>query len=1633
MPKTSLPQLFSEHSGYLADKWEQYLGIYEAELSPLVSAGRPIRLLQIGVQNGGSLQLWAKYLPQGSQIIGIDIDGKCAELSFDESVRVLIGDACDGKFIEENLTGASFDVIIDDGSHRAADVIKAFTLLFPKLAAAGKYFIEDLQASYRNAYGGGFRDPESSVEWLKRLVDAIHLDHIDEKAALGPQERRLLKRLNEQIERLAFYDSLAVVEKYARKKRRRFARVLSGSNFDVTGAEQVGRALKAEQAEVILSRGAFEVFDKQEIDRLTKRLSEQRQIRLEVKALQERLVELGARKREISALIRERDLLRRQLQARTEEIDKFVRSVSWRVTKPLRLANRVLGTRAHRLSQLGSWLRHRRFDLLRTYLALRFSRKFDAASYARAYHDVSAQGISPLMHYVTHGMREGRSVRPKKGASERARGPHRVTRPKLSRFRRSLDVVAAPWLTKPSFAEISPTITAVDGVYEESSAHRADTPRKRVSVIVLNRDGEPLLDRFLSSLAGCAGEQELEIIVVDHASRDRSAEAVERWSTHLSIIYVQADDNYTFSYSNNRAAEIASGEYLLFLNNDVFVTPNSISRLLALIQDESVGAVGIRLQDVPAGNREISAEGAQHIGIRFPNWDLGQRFLRPQNVYPSPTDGALATSPARFTAVTAAMLLCRRREFLALGGFCEDYVFGYEDVDFCQKLRTQLGKDVLSANDSYAIHADAWSRSTVDSSLSLASRRSNAAALWRRFGYLLRRETNSRLLFDDGSWTGRRPTVAFAVTDIRPDTPAGDLYTAQELGSALASAFGWKIRFLPRKHWYDVGDADVVVAMTHHFDPARVRSERPDLIKVAYMRNWFDAWAKRDHFLDFDLYFASSEESRRFVEKTAGVVVGLLPLATNPERFPARSAETPYRFDYVFTGNYWGVERDLSSWLDPRKSILSGAVYGNGWKALSKWKKIRQGFAPYEQLPEIYRSAKIVVDDANSATKQWGSVNSRVFDALASGTLVITNGRLGSDEVFDGRLPVYDGPESLNELLERYARDDGARLSLVRDLQACVLESHTYPHRAMGFREALDDFRSRKLRFAIKVPAPSHEIVQEWGDYHLACSLRRALKRRGHSVRIDILPDWERDEGVADDVVIVLRGLSRYQPQEGQINLLWQISHPEKLEPEECDLFDHVFVASLPYAEKLRTHVSVPVTPLLQFTDPAVFYPPGRSESGDDILFVGNTRKQDRIAVRYAVGKGLPVSVYGSGWDDYIPERFIRNEHIPYAELHETYGNAAIVLNDHWPEMAEEGFISNRIFDVAASGGFVLSDEVEGARDVFGDALEIYRSADELAEKARHFLANPDERKRKADALRAIVIDRHTVEDRIEALLEVVERLHERSMCGATDAALPNRAGVSPRFDASDRCEGAGFGLTEWAYDDSTPATIRAQRTPESWSEEARRRSLFHPPGAPRLHVACGPSAIIEGWWNVDIRPFPGVDEQLDATALWPYPDGSLDYVYAEHFIEHLEVNDALAFLEEAHRCLKPDGRIRLSTPSLEWVLTSHYAPEAEPARQIVDTLETNRAFRGRGHRFLYSREMLNQVLGQCGFAQIEYREYGESEDENLRNLEKHDGYTREGEYPSIWIVEAVRSIDAIPPSDGLRETLDRYVRDGRR
>ncbi len=242
------------------------------------------------------------------------------------------------------------------------------------------------------------------------------------------------------------------------------------------------------------------------------------------------------------------------------------------------------------------------------------------------------------------------------------------------------------------------------------------------------------------------------------------------------------------------------------------------------------------------------------------------------------------------------------------------------------------------------------------------------------------------------------------------------------------------------------------------------------------------------------------------------------------------------------------------------------------------------------------------------------------------------------------------------------------------------------------------------LDVTIRVAAPFDDRCH-WGDSHLAKALARSFGRRGHRATIRY-----RDSTLPAppaDVNLVLRGAVPFTPEPGAVNVLWVICDPEQVEPAELEAFDLVFVASHSYAALLNCSMDPAVEVLLQASgfsstdggQPSNRLPVsrGQAEAAIDgrILFVGNSRADHRPLVEMAVRAGLDPVVIGTGWSDttvapYTLDRFVDNAMLP-----DLYRRAGWVLNDHWPSMLDFGIISNRLFDIVASGGRAISDRLD--------------------------------------------------------------------------------------------------------------------------------------------------------------------------------------------------------------------------------------------------------------------------------------------------------------------------------------------------
>jgi len=202
----------------------------------------------------------------------------------------------------------------------------------------------------------------------------------------------------------------------------------------------------------------------------------------------------------------------------------------------------------------------------------------------------------------------------------------------------------------------------------------------------------------------------------------------------------------------------------------------------------------------------------------------------------------------------------------------------------------------------------------------------------------------------------------------------------------------------------------------------------------------------------------------------------------------------------------------------------------------------------------------------------------------------------------------------------------------------------------------------------------------------------------------------------------------------------------------------------------------------------------------------------------------------------------------------------------------------------------------------------------------------------------------------------------------------------------------------------------------------------------PKIFLGAGP-ARHEGWLSTDVAPV-GDAVYLDVTRRFPIPDAVVARYHCEHMVEHIGWYAALDMAKEMHRTLRPGGIARIATPDLGRIAAllearderaQTYVDEAnrvwatQPDARVNDSMPVpyrnrpafvlNRLFYGWGHRFVFDRETLADLLEIAGFARLRWCTVGQSDDPELCGLESHG--TRIAETINAFetmVVEAVKS-----------------------
>jgi GT2 family glycosyltransferase len=221
-----------------------------------------------------------------------------------------------------------------------------------------------------------------------------------------------------------------------------------------------------------------------------------------------------------------------------------------------------------------------------------------------------------------------------------------------------------------------------------------------VSIIISVYEQLQYTKRCLAQLEETlAGNLDYEVILIDDASKDGTVEFLKGLGDPHRVFF--NDENQGFAKNNNKAAREARGEFLCFLNNDVFVQGDWLSPMLRVFDEkEKVGMVG-NVQKLADSRRY------DHMGMVFSPQGIPRHYG--QGFFHRP----FKRQVRQWSAVTAACCLATQERFLGIGGFDEIFLNGCEDIDLCLRMAEQ-GLSHYVVHDSVVRHVKCATEGRLD-------------------------------------------------------------------------------------------------------------------------------------------------------------------------------------------------------------------------------------------------------------------------------------------------------------------------------------------------------------------------------------------------------------------------------------------------------------------------------------------------------------------------------------------------------------------------------------------------------------------------------------------------------------------------------------------------------------------------------------------------------------------------------------------------------------------------------------------------------------------------------------------------------------------------------------------------------
>lgn len=656
----SMKRLYEEHAGKLSDKWSIYLEEYDRVLGNWRE--KSVRMLEVGVQNGGSLEIWSKYFPKAKVIVGCDINQDCSKLIYDnESISVVVGDA-NATDTRDSILNISnrFDLIIDDGSHLSSDIIKTFSLYFPLVELGGVYVIEDLHCSYWKDFGGGLFKPDSAVSFLKRLTDVLNYEHWETNDTRRDLIVGLMEELDvdiseeslSEIHSIEFVNSMCFIKKCPQEKNFLGGRVIAGSEaVVVSGMESLhGSYMPApkkssgEQHEAVLNERDLGAISSVELQSMKRQLQE---LSSETRFLREVCRAKESNNEKLKESLSKSEGARSVAEEFSEQI---LNSRSWRLTASIR----YLGQKYRRARNLIGLLQY----------GVQRSGGVSSAI-GKSFSLLKREGVGGVLRKIID----------------------------LRAQRKGLPVVSCAYVNSKA-----------DQI--ERRPRRVLRHQKKVDVIVCVHNALDDVKRCLESLLRNTYPP-YHLILVDDGSSSDTKEYLKDFSVGQPVTLIRNEVAGGYTKAANIGLKASTSEYVILLNSDTIVPALWIDRLVECAEsDEKIGIVG------PLSNT-ASWQSVPTISDAFGDWSDNPL---PEGISVDEYANEIAEiSPRIYPRVGFVNGFCFliKQSLLKDVGYFDEVTFarGYgEENDFCLRAYNN-GWELAIADDSYVYHAQSKSYS----------------------------------------------------------------------------------------------------------------------------------------------------------------------------------------------------------------------------------------------------------------------------------------------------------------------------------------------------------------------------------------------------------------------------------------------------------------------------------------------------------------------------------------------------------------------------------------------------------------------------------------------------------------------------------------------------------------------------------------------------------------------------------------------------------------------------------------------------------------------------------------------------------------------------------------------------------